>query len=88
VTAGVCHLWSLRHYPTVPVWVFVGAKDYMRKEQQETVTSAKRFGVDVVETVWKGADHGGIFRNAMSDQRMLDWLVKDQDFRLNGERDK
>ena len=67
---------------------FVGAKDYMRKEQQETVTSAKRFGVDVVETVWKGADHGGIFRNAMSDQRMLDWLVKDQDFRLNGERDK
>jgi predicted peptidase len=86
VIAGVCHPWSLRHYPKIPVWVFVGADDYMRKEQQETVTSAKRFGVDVVETVWKGADHGGIFRNAISDQTMLDWLVKDQDLRLDGER--
>jgi len=86
VIAGVCHPWSLRHYPKIPVWVFVGADDYMRKEQQETVTSAKRFGVDVVETVWNGADHGGIFRNAMSDQSMLDWLVKDQDLRQKGER--
>jgi hypothetical protein len=59
------------------VWGFVGAGDYMRKEQQEAVTSAKRFGVNVVETVRKGADHGGIFRNAMSDHTMLDWLVKD-----------
>lgn len=81
VIAGVCHPWSLRHYPKIPVWVFVGADDYMRKEQQETVTSAKRFGVDVVETVWKGADHGGIFRNAMSDPTMLEWLMEDQDLR-------
>ncbi|MCA9131623.1 MAG: hypothetical protein KDA45_00640, partial [Planctomycetales bacterium] len=48
VLAGVCHPWSLRHYPPTQVWVFVGEKDYMRKEQQETVTSAQRFGVDVV----------------------------------------
>jgi len=66
------------------VWVFVGAKDYMRKEQQETVTSAKRFDVDVVETLWMGADHGGIFSNAMSYQRMLDWLVTTKDLRLAG----
>jgi hypothetical protein len=60
----------------------------MRKEQQETVTPAKRFGVgvDVVKTIWKGADHSGIFRNAMSDQTMMEWLVKDQDVRLDGER--
>jgi hypothetical protein len=58
----------------------------MRKEQQETVTSAKCFGVDMVETVWKGADHGGIFRNTMSDQTMMEWLVKDQDLRLEAER--
>jgi len=82
VIAGVCHPWSLRHYPKIKVWVFVGAKDYMRKEQQETVTSAKRFNVDVVETVWEGADHSGIFKNAMSYQRMLDWLVKDEDLRV------
>ncbi len=81
VIAGVCHPWSLRHYPKIPVWVFVGADDYMRKEQQETVTSAKRFGVDVVETVWEGADHGGIFRNARSYQPMLDWLVTNNDLR-------
>ena len=81
VIAGVCHPWSLRHYPKTQVWVFVGEKDYMRKEQQETVTSAKRFGVDVVETVWQGADHGGIFRNAMSYQKMRDWLVKKEDLR-------
>jgi hypothetical protein len=68
------------------VWVFVSGDDSMRKEQRETVTSAKRFGLDVVETVWKGANHGGIFRNAMSDQTMLDWLVKDRDMRQNGER--
>ena len=82
VIAGLCHPWSLRHYPKTQVWVFVGEKDYMRKEQQETVTSAKRFNVDVVETVWEGADHGGIFKNAMSYQRMLDWLVNDEDLRI------
>lgn len=82
VIAGVCHPWSLRHYPMIPVWVFVGADDYMRKEQPDTVTSAKRFGVDVVETVCEGTDHGGIFKNAMADQRMLDWHVADQDLRL------
>jgi predicted peptidase len=81
VMAGVCHPWSLRQYPKTQVWVFVGEKDYMRKEQQETVTSAKRFGVDVVETVWKDADHSGIFRNAMSYQIMLNWLVSDEDLR-------
>ncbi len=86
VIAGVCHPWSLRHYPKIPVWVFVGAEDYMRKEQQETVTSAKRFGVDVVETLWQGADHGAIFRHAISQQRMLDWLVSDTDLRLSGTR--
>ena len=86
VIAGVCHPWSLRHYPKIPVWVFVGAEDYMRKEQQETVASARRFGVDVFETVRKGADHGDIFRYAMSDQRMLAWLVNEEDLRLNGER--
>ena len=80
--AGVCHPWSLRHYPETQVWVFVGETDYMRKEQQETVTSAKRFGVDVVETVWEGADHGGIFRNAIACQRMLDWLVSSEDLRV------
>ena len=85
VIAGVCHPWSLRHYPKIPVWVFVGADDYMRKEQQETVTSAHRFRVDVVETVWTGADHGGIFRNAMAYQKMLDWLVKDEDLRVEPE---
>ncbi len=88
VIAGVCHPWSLRHYPKIPVWVFVGAEDYMRKEQQETVTSAKRFGVDVVETVWQGADHGGIFRNAMSDETLLKWLVQDLDLRAGGPRDE
>ena len=87
VIAGVCHPWSLRHYPKIPVWVFVGSEDYMRKEQQETVTSAKRFGVDVVETIWNGADHGGIFRRAMSEQRMLDWLVRDVEMRVPGLRD-
>lgn len=85
VIAGVCHPWSLRHYPKTQVWVFVGANDYMRKEQQETVTSAKRFGVDVVETVWAGADHGGIFRNAMAYKKMLDWLVKDEVRRVEAE---
>ena len=85
VIAGVCHPWSLRHYPKTRVWVFVGEKDYMRKEQQETVTSAKRFGVDLVETVWTGADHGGIFKNAMAYQRMLDWLVKDEGLRVEAE---
>ncbi|QDS93374.1 Putative esterase [Roseimaritima multifibrata] len=83
VIAGLCHPWSLRHYSTTQVWVFVGAKDYMRKEQQETVTSAKRFKVDVVETVWEGEDHAGIFRRAMSYQRMLDWLVSDEDLRVS-----
>ncbi len=34
----------------------------MRKEQRETVTSAKRFGVDVVETVGRMLTIGGIFR--------------------------
>jgi len=82
VIAGVCHPWSLRHYPKTHVWVFVGEKDYMRKEQQETVTSAKRFGVDVVETVWSGAGHGGIFKNAMAYQRMLNWLVQGDDLRV------
>jgi predicted peptidase len=81
VIAGVCHPWSLRHYPETQVWVFVGEKDYMRKEQQETITSAERFGVDVVETIWDGADHGGIFRNAMSHREMLNWLVSDEDLR-------
>ena len=85
VIAGVCHPWSQRHYPKIPVWVFVGADDYMRKEQQETVTSAERFGVDVVETVWIGADHGGIFRNAKTYQPLLDWLVTKEDLRVNGE---
>ena len=85
VIAGVCHPWSLRHYPKTQVWVFVGEKDYMRKEQQETVTSAKRFGVDVVETVWSDADHGGIFKNAMAYQRMLNWLVQGDDLRLAAE---
>ncbi|WP_145289674.1 alpha/beta hydrolase-fold protein [Rosistilla oblonga] len=82
VIAGLCHPWSLRHYPKTQVWVFVGEEDYMRKEQQETVSSAKRFKVDVVETVWAGADHGGIFKNAMSYQRMLNWHVQDEDLRL------
>lgn len=82
VIAGVCHPWSLRHYPKTQVWVFVGEKDYMRKEQQETVTSAKRFGVDVVETVWSDADHGGIFKNAMAYPRMLNWLVQGEDLRV------
>lgn len=81
VLAGVCHPWSLRHYPNIPVWAFVGADDYMRKEQQETISSAKRFGVDVVETVWPGANHGSILRNAKSYQRMLDWLVTKDDLR-------
>ena len=85
VVAGVCHPWSLRHYPKTLVWVFVGEKDYMRKEQQETVTSAKRFGVDVVETVWSDADHGGVFKNAMAYQKMLGWLVKDKDLRMEPE---
>lgn len=83
VIAGVCHPWSLRNYPkkTIQVWVFSGEKDYMRKEQHETITSAKRFGVNVVETVWPGADHGGIFRNTMAYQPMLDWLIKNTDLR-------
>ena len=85
VIAGVCHPWSLRHYPKTQVWVFIGEKDYMRKEQQETVTSARRFGVDVVETVWEGADHGGIFKKAMAYQRMLEWLVENEDLRLERE---
>ncbi len=81
VIAGLCHPWSLRHFPKIPVWDFVGEKDYMRKEQEETVSSARRFGVDVVQTTWKGADHGGIFKNAKSYQRMLDWLVTNEDLR-------
>ncbi len=84
VIADVCHPWSLRHYPKIPVWAFVGAEDYMRKEQQETITSAKRFGVDVVETVWPGANHGGIYARARSYQPVLDWLVSDEDVRLAG----
>ncbi len=82
VLAGVCHPWALRHYPRIPVWAFVGAEDYMRKEQQETITSARRFEVDVVETVWPDADHGEIARKAMSYQRMLDWLVTEVDLRV------
>lgn len=81
VIAGVCHPWSLRHYPKIPVWAFVGADDYMRKEQQETVTSARRFGVDVVETVWPGANHGGAFARAKFCQPMLRWLVSEEDLR-------
>ena len=84
VIAGVCHPWSLRHYPKIPVWAFVGAEDYMRKEQQETITSAKRFGVNVVETVWKDADHGGIFKHARTYQPMLNWLVGNEDLRVEG----
>ena len=57
----------------------------MRKEQQETVTSAKRFHVDVVETVWSNTDHGGIFRNAMAYERMLNWLVQGDDLRVAAE---
>lgn len=75
VIAGVCHPWSLRHFPKIPVWAFVGDEDYMMKEQRETVTSAKRFGVDVVETVVPGANHGGIFRYAREYTPMLRWLV-------------
>jgi acetyl esterase/lipase len=67
--------------PKIPVWVFVGADDYMRKEQQETVTSARRFGVEVVETIWPNANHGGIFKHARAHQPMLDWLVGDEDLR-------
>ena len=85
VIAGVCHPWALRHYPKIPVWVFIGSKDYMRKEQEETVTSARRFKVDVLATVWKGADHGGIFNRAKAYQPMLDWLVSDEDLRVGGE---
>jgi predicted peptidase len=85
VIAGVCHPWSLRHYPKISVWAFVGAEDYMRKEQQETITSAKRFGVDVVETVWPGADHGGIYARARSYQPLLNWLVSEEDLRVEGE---
>lgn len=81
VLAGVCHPWSLRHYPKIPVWAFVGAEDFMRKEQQETITSARRFEVDVVETVWAGRDHGGIHRAAMGHAPMLQWLVSDEDLR-------
>lgn len=81
VIAGVAHPWSLRHFPKIPVWVFVGAEDYMRKEQQETVTSAKRFGVDVVETVWPEADHGGVLGRAKNYSRLLDWLVTDAELR-------
>lgn len=85
VIAGLCHPWSLRNYPKIPVWSFVGTKDYMRKEQQETVTSARRFGVDIVETTWTGADHQGIFKNAMSYQPLLDWLVTKDDLRVEGD---
>ena len=88
VIAGVCHPWSLRHYPKTQVWAFVGLKDYMRKEQQETVTSAKRFGIDVVESTWKDADHGGIFRNAIRHQPMLNWLVSVKDLRHADEIDE
>lgn len=84
VSAGVCHPWSLRHFPKIPVWVFVGAEDYMRKEQQETVTSAQRFGVDVVETVVEGANHGGIFRTMRNDERVLKWFVSGTDLREGG----
>lgn len=84
VIAGVCHPWSLRHYPKTKVWVFVGMKDYMRKEQQETVTSAQRFGVNVVESTWKDADHGGVFRKTMRYQPMLEWLVTSEDLRSAG----
>lgn len=82
VVAGVAHPWSLRHFPKIPVWVFVGAEDYMRKEQQETVSSAKRFGVDVVETVWPSTDHGGILGRVKSYPRVLDWLVGETDLRV------
>lgn len=81
VIAGVCHVWSLRHFPEIPVWVFSGADDFVYKEQRETITSALRFGVDVVATIWPGQDHGGINRSAMSTQRMLQWLVSDEDLR-------
>lgn len=75
VIAGVCHPWSLRHYPEIPVWVFVGALDFMQKEQRETVSSAQRFGVDVVETIVADADHGGILRHARGYEPMLQWLI-------------
>lgn len=85
VVAGVCHPWSLRHYPKIPVWAFVGTEDSMRKEQQETITSARRFGVDVVESTWPGADHGQIFRHVRTYQPLLRWLVTDDDLRVAGE---
>ncbi len=75
VIAGVCHPWSLRHFPKIPVWVFVGAQDYMQKEQRETVSSARRFDVDVVETIVAGADHGGIYRYAREYDPLLQWLA-------------
>jgi len=88
VSAGVCHPWSLRHYPKTQVWVFSGVKDFMRKEQHETVTSAERFQVDVVESIWNNADHSGVFKNAMQYEPMLKWLVSKEDLRVAGEIDK
>jgi hypothetical protein len=49
--AAVAEAGGIRDLVCETVWAFVDAEDYMRKEQQETITSAKLFGVDVVETV-------------------------------------
>ena len=81
VMAGLATGWTVKNFPDIPVWVFSGAKDGFLVEQRQTVESALRWGVDVVYTVFPGADHGGAKREAMKIQDMLDWLTSDEDLR-------
>jgi len=82
VIAGVATPWAIRHYPKdVQVWVFIGEKDLLAIEQQNTVDSAKRFKVDVVRTLMRGVDHGQARTRAMEHPNIAKWLVSDKDLR-------
>lgn len=82
VIAGVATPWAILHYPKgVQVWVFIGEKDRLAIEQQNTVDSAKRFKVDVVRTLMRGVNHGKARTRAMEHPNIAKWLVSDKDLR-------
>jgi predicted peptidase len=82
VIAGVATPWAILNYPKdVQVWVFIGEKDRLAIEQQNTVDSAKRFKIDVVRTLMRGVDHGKARTRAMEHPNIAKWLVSDKDLR-------
>jgi predicted peptidase len=81
VMAGVCHPWSLIHYPRAAVWCFIGEHDGLREAQEHTVHMARKFNVDVIQTLWPDTDHSGVCRRTLAHRPMLAWLTEDADLR-------